>query len=765
MSRLVAWALRHRRVLLLSYLLLALAALPGLARLEVDNAAEQFYPEASPMLDDYRRLEASFGSTTAVRFGFTGKDLFAPLALQRLADLERALAALPDVASVDSVLSHHRRFVGEPSTWNSANAAALRGRAAGNALDRASGLVGRDAEALSIVATLQAAVLHDAVRKRQFLGEAEVLLRKYAVAGTRSYLVGLPVLDRELNRAAGEVGRRFLPLLVTVVFILLLFFFRGARQQGRRGKFGAVSAAMTPLASIAPFALVAAVAAPLFGAVGWCGVRLNLVLAILPPVVFAITVATALHLLIRCRSLAAAGSSPHRAILATYREKGRAVLYTTASTVTGFLALATTPVGPIRALGLWGAGAMLFAGVAVFLLLPALLELAITSRASEDEHRHRVQAEARLERFGRRTAELAMVHRRALLFLFAATALAAVAGVPRIRVESNALHYFPPDHALRQAFEDAEARGIGLATIELLGEAPAGTDLASAESLAALARLGADLRQLPGAISAVTVSDLLDDVGSSSPLARAFSADALRALLLPLALADREGERTLRRFLDLESRRTRISLFVPTAGYEAIDPLRDAALARARTLSPGVDWRASGELGLLLATQHRLLGTLARSLAVALPAIALLFALMMRELRGALLALLPNLWPLLLLLGGMGWAGIPVDLATVMVASIVAGLVVDDTIHTLASFGELRRRLGAPRAVAERLEKTTPAFVVSGLVLAAGFGVCGLSSFAPIARFGLLSMTTLLVALAADLLLVPALFGGESRRG
>ena len=158
--------------------------------------------------------------------------------------------------------------------------------------------------------------------------------------------------------------------------------------------------------------------------------------------------------------------------------------------------------------------------------------------------------------------------------------------------------------------------------------------------------------------------------------------------------------------------------------------------------------------------QRRLLGTLAGSLALALPALALLFFLLLHEARGALLALLPNLWPLLMLLGGMGWLGIPLDLATVMVASIIAGLVVDDTIHTLAPYRELRKALGERRAVTERLEKTAPAFLITGLVLASGFAVCGLSSFAPIARFGLLSVAAIAIAVAADLLLVPALFGG-----
>jgi hypothetical protein len=119
----------------------------------------------------------------------------------------------------------------------------------------------------------------------------------------------------------------------------------------------------------------------------------------------------------------------------------------------------------------------------------------------------------------------------------------------------------------------------------------------------------------------------------------------------------------------------------------------------------------------------------------------------------------PNLWPVLLILGGMGWFGVPLDIATVMVASIVLGLVVDDTIHTLAHYRTLSAELGGRAAVADRMEKTAPAYLLTGVILCCGFGVCALSDFAPTARFGLLSAVAIAIAVIADFTLVPALFG------
>ena len=133
----------------------------------------------------------------------------------------------------------------------------------------------------------------------------------------------------------------------------------------------------------------------------------------------------------------------------------------------------------------------------------------------------------------------------------------------------------------------------------------------------------------------------------------------------------------------------------------------------------------------------------------------------LRSVGGTLRALVPNVWPVLVLLGGMGWLGVRLDLATVMVASIVLGLAVDDTIHTLAHFRAEARELGARAAVARRIERAAPAYLLTGAILVAGFGVCALSEFQPIARFGELAAAAIVLALASDLLLVPALFGGE----
>jgi len=114
--------------------------------------------------------------------------------------------------------------------------------------------------------------------------------------------------------------------------------------------------------------------------------------------------------------------------------------------------------------------------------------------------------------------------------------------------------------------------------------------------------------------------------------------------------------------------------------------------------------------------------------------------------------MLINLLPVALVLGGMGWVGIPLDVATVMTGSVVFGMAVDDTFHYLYH----RRRSGS---VIQAAHIAGQGIVATSIVIAGGFSVLALSGFTPVVRFGLLTTLAVVAALVADAVLLPALVG------
>jgi predicted RND superfamily exporter protein len=497
---------------------------------------------------------------------------------------------------------------------------------------------------------------------------------------------------------------------------------------------------------------------------GYAGVRLNMVLAVLAPLVLVIALATALYVQVRFNDARRAGLGGEAAVRDAYAAKRRPLIWTSVTTIVGFGALLLSHLGPVRALGFWCVVSTLEMLLFVFTVYPA------SPGDFPRPGRGRRRAVGRACPPGARAPFGDLGHpspargRR----LRAAARAAGLAGFPRLRVEGNALTYLPKDHAVRQGIERLESAGIGSTSVELVLDAAAGdAAFGSGDGLARLSFLAGRLREVPGVIGVVGAGDLVDAAlrraGSAAERAAGFGGGAaLRGAALARLRAEPLGARTLGRFLSTDGASARLTLFTRTVGLDALQPVLTQAAALAREEFPEARVATTGEFPLLLDMQRGLIETLAASLGLALVAVAGVFFHLLRSLRYMPLAVVTSLLPVVMVIGGMGWCGVPLDIATVMIASIVLGLAGDDTIHTVDRFRELSRSCGPAEAVTSALAQNAPAYVLTALVRMAGFGVCALSGFIPIHRFGALSALAIALAAITDLVVVAALLGREA---
>ncbi len=150
--------------------------------------------------------------------------------------------------------------------------------------------------------------------------------------------------------------------------------------------------------------------------------------------------------------------------------------------------------------------------------------------------------------------------------------------------------------------------------------------------------------------------------------------------------------------------------------------------------------------------------SMAKSYLFALLAITLLMVIMIGRVRIGIMSMVANVVPVICIFGVMGVCDIPLDMATILVGSIVLGLVVDDTIHFLHHFRRAYEETSSVEAaVRETLHTTGRALVITSLVLCGGFFIYTTSYLLINIRFGLLTGCAVLFALAADFFLVPAL--------
>lgn len=253
--------------------------------------------------------------------------------------------------------------------------------------------------------------------------------------------------------------------------------------------------------------------------------------------------------------------------------------------------------------------------------------------------------------------------------------------------------------------------------------------------------------------------DLLVDLGRGAP-----PPTDPGVLAEAIGVLDNGAPALTSRYLTPDHTRTQLVLRandIGLAAWRAFEPELRAEIARLLArfhLTDRIDVLVSG--GATLA--ERAISGIARDL---LDSVALDFFLILafivglvRSLRLGLLAMVPNLWPLLVTLGAMGFLDLPIRASTIIVFSVALGIAVDDTTHFVHRYREEARRDGEGEAAIRRtVAATGRPIVLTSVILVAGFLVNGLSDFAAIVEFGLLSAVTLGLALVAELFLTPAL--------
>jgi predicted RND superfamily exporter protein len=181
-------------------------------------------------------------------------------------------------------------------------------------------------------------------------------------------------------------------------------------------------------------------------------------------------------------------------------------------------------------------------------------------------------------------------------------------------------------------------------------------------------------------------------------------------------------------------------------------------------LGDEVEITVTGLMSLAGRTINAVIRSMSRTYLVAFLVITPLMVLLIGNLRIGLLSMVPNLSPILLTLGLMGWLGIPLDAFTLLIGCIAIGLAVDDTIHFMHNFRRYFARSGdVRRAVTETLESTGVAMLFTTLVLSTGFFIYMLSSMHNLFNFGLLTGFTIIMAFLGDVILAPALMALATR--
>lgn len=760
LERLLRWiagtCLRHRGRTVAACLAVVTLLASRIPATRIDNSLEAHFAAGDPVLADYHHFLDTFGGDQFISVVLEGVDPFSGQGFATVRGLTEALIReVPHLADPDRAVTSvaHGTFIDgraeaveilrpEDHDIDAAFLDRLRRTLTGEAFAR-NVLINEKADATAIV-------LRFNPRRDELplAWDAEATTAVYRVlasdpfAPLHAHVVGLPVLGTMYGQLTARETSRHAGVMLLVLCLLLFLFFR-------RLSAVAITLAVVFAALLIVFGLLATFS------------RMGILSGILPPLILSIGTCAAIHLLAATYLRREEGQTPTEAIEHAVLYAGPAVFLASLTTACGFVALTAAPIRSVRATGLLAAAGTLAAFLLSVTLLPALLHLAL-QRETDRRPKPARGFDRRLRHGLCRLVAWDLRHPGAVLLVSALLVSLAATGIPRLATDTNLLKKIDPANPVSQAYAFVDRHMGGSASLEVVLDSTMPEGFGRLADMVQLERTQAWLAHQPGVTKAVSAADLVRSAhrafhgGDGAQDRLPDTQAALRQILLvgECVLAEELGG-----MLSADHRQARISVRLRNMSDGELRRLVGALDAYARqTLPDHLTLHSTGAARLTVRTMKNVWQGQRRGFLLAFGVIGALLALHFRSLRVALVAMIPNVVPIVVSLGWMGYRGIPLDISMMMVGTIAIGIAVDDTIHL---FDHCRKALAEGmdhrQALLHVARGTGAAISTTTVVLMAGFLVLCSSSMQNIATFGMVSALTIGVAWLADVFIAPAL--------
>ncbi|MBS0207631.1 MAG: MMPL family transporter [Planctomycetes bacterium] len=512
----------------------------------------------------------------------------------------------------------------------------------------------------------------------------------------------------------------------------------------------------------------------------FCGDKLNAVLIVMPPLVLVLGVSGGIHLvnyLYDAREHGGRDNLARRAIALGWLP----CALSAGTTAMGMASLLVSDVLPVRQFGLYAAFGVSLTFVLLLAVLPGAFEIwpsLAESRAKEsanhitpliDHHDapphaiHPPLAHPTLDRHVQQWANPITVVSVILM-------VAATIGVPNIVTSVRIQTLFGAKHRVLTDYEWLE-RHIGpLVPIEMLVRFDPSCQLNILDRAELVRGLTEQLQKMPevgGTMSAVTFLPELSTSGGAQQVAR--------RTVMRRAIERHVDELFKLRYLHRgdEGETWRITARVSALKnldygnfLDEVHAVVEPALAERRKAgAQGLSASYTGVMPLVHEVQRALLNDLFSSFLTAFGTITVVMMLVERGILAGLVSMIPNVFPMVLMFGFLGWWAFPMDIGSVMTASVALGMAIDGTLHYLTFYQRgLQRGFSSSKSVELAFRQCSGAMTQSTIVCGFGVLVFALSSFLPTSRFAVMMLILLWLALAGDLVVLPALLLGPCGR-
>lgn len=498
-----------------------------------------------------------------------------------------------------------------------------------------------------------------------------------------------------------------------------------------------------------------------FGFLGLFGYEITVLTAIIPPLIIVIGIPNCIFLINKYQQEIKNHGNQAKSLQRVITKVGNATLMTNITTASGFATFIFTQSELLKEFGVVASVNIIAIFVLSLLIIPIVYSYMPPPKEKHLRHLGKKWIEGFVD-----WMENTVKNRRVTIYITSVSVLVlSIIGIYTIRISGSLLEDMPQGASFFKDIRFFEEEFGGIMPLEIMVDAKkekAFSKLATVRKLEKLQELINEESNFSKPISVVDLAKYSKQAYyNHNPKYFQLPTNQEQSFIMPYIKSLSSIQDELVSVVDSTGRYARMTVFMKDVGTEQMDLIEAQLLPQIEKLFPSDRYEVTltGKALIFQKGTRYLVNNLILSLGLAILLIALFMAWMFRSFKMILISLVPNLLPLLMTAGMMGFLGIPIKPSTILVFSVAFGISVDDTIHFLAKYRqELKQNhWKIRRSVYPALRETAVSMFYTSIVLFFGFSVFMISSFGGTVALGGLVSATLLFAMLSNLLLLPSL--------
>lgn len=598
--------------------------------------------------------------------------------------------------------------------------------------------------------TLQTAVymnkkiVNTKARKDFILNDFIPIIEKFEQqTGLKVHTSGMPYIRTlSAQNIMDEIGLFIIAALISTSLIFF-FFFRSFR------------------AMLISLGVVSIAVMWVFGFLGFFDYEITILTGLIPPLVIVIGIPNCVFLINKYQQEISKHGNQAKSLVRVIGNVGNVTLLTNLTTAIGFATFIFTESTLLKQFGIIASINVLSIFFISLLFIPIVYSYLPIPKEKHLRHLHRNWIGG-LIKFIENTVK----HHRIAVFVVAIGLLVtSIIGIYKIKVSGSLIEDMPKSAAFFDDISFFEKNYGGIMPLEITIDTKQKNGVTKLANLKRIDELCSHIEEIPEISKPLSIVNLVKYVKQAyyngNPKYYSLPTSQEQTFILSYIKNSKGKANMLSAYVDSLGQTARITTFMKDIGTEKMQHIEENIYGKAQKLFPSDKYevKITGKAYLFTKGTSYLATNLIGSLALAIFLIAVIMAYMFRSFKMIIISLIPNLLPLLITAGLMGYLGIPLKPSTILVFSIAFGISVDDTIHFLAKYRlELvARNWKISKSVYGALRETGISMFYTSVVLLCGFSVFLLSSFGGTKALGGLISTTLLFAMMTNLILLPSL--------